>query len=336
MKKKYLKFIILIIILVAAIGIIIFINNKNKMVYNDESALGNTAGNLNNGGLFCEYNDRLYFANPYDGNKLYSMNPDCSDAKKLNGDSIAYINVYGKYIYYAKNNFSPESVGVVFRGALFGVYRTNLNGENSVPLYDKLSGILSLSGNNIYYQHYDDKTALTLYKIRIDGKDNTELSDIEYNPASIYNGKIYFSNISGDHNIKVFDTATDSTYTFYEGNTYLATADNGYVYFIDISNGYALKRINMQTKTVELLNDGRCINYNVYKNKLFYLQEGDNAGLYRMNVDGSQKELVSAGDFTNVNCTSKYTFFQYFNNQGTLYRVPTTERIDSVEQITIQ
>ena len=53
-------------------------NKKNQTVHNNDNAIGNTAGNLINGGLFCEYNDKIYFANPDDYNKLYVMNSDCN------------------------------------------------------------------------------------------------------------------------------------------------------------------------------------------------------------------------------------------------------------------
>ena len=56
------------------------------------------------------------------------MNSDCTDARKLNDDCVAYINVYNNYIYYVKNNFSEETIGAVFRGQLFGLYRCELDG----------------------------------------------------------------------------------------------------------------------------------------------------------------------------------------------------------------
>ncbi|MFQ9402401.1 MAG: DUF5050 domain-containing protein [Eubacterium sp.] len=39
------------------------------------------AGNLNNGGLFCEYNDKIYFAN-HTIITNYIMNSDCTNAMK--------------------------------------------------------------------------------------------------------------------------------------------------------------------------------------------------------------------------------------------------------------
>ena len=70
MKKAITISVITIIGLLLAVLIFLSIRSS-RIVYNNDNAIGNSAGNLNNGGLFCEYNDKIYFANPYDYNKLY-------------------------------------------------------------------------------------------------------------------------------------------------------------------------------------------------------------------------------------------------------------------------
>ena len=67
---------------------------------NDAYTVGNTAGNLNNGGLFCESDGKVYFANAYDNNTLYSMNPNETEQTKLGVNSVASINAGGDYLYY--------------------------------------------------------------------------------------------------------------------------------------------------------------------------------------------------------------------------------------------
>ena len=67
-----------ILLLLMVIAILI-----GRVPLNDENTVGNTPGNLNNGGYFCESDGRVYFANAYDGYALYSMNSDESDLRKL-------------------------------------------------------------------------------------------------------------------------------------------------------------------------------------------------------------------------------------------------------------
>ena len=72
--KKIITTIIIILIAgcIGAGGFIYYRNNKTTL--NNENAVGNTSGNLINGGLFCEYDNKIYFANPNDYNKLYVIN----------------------------------------------------------------------------------------------------------------------------------------------------------------------------------------------------------------------------------------------------------------------
>ena len=326
-----------------ALAVLIFISvRNNRIVYNNDNAVGNTAGNLNNGGLFCEYNDKIYFANPYDYNKLYVMDSDCTNAMKLNDDSVGSINVCGNYIYYVKNNFKQETIGTIFMGQFFGVYRCDLNGESPKALYDQLSGIIALSGNDLYYQHYSDTTPLAFHKVDIAGKKDTKISDTPYSPACVQNQTIYFSDPEGKHNVLSYDTKSGRTSVVYDCNSYLADVENGYIYYIDLSKNYSLVRYNLSNKTLEQLyagtKDSKIINFNVYGNKIFFQLEGDSAetGLYRMNIDGTQIDPIAIGNVTNIHCTSRYTFFQYYEDQGVLYRVSTSGADTSVEQITIK
>ena len=38
---------------------------SRRIAMNPAGTVGNTAGNLNNDGLFCEYDGTVYFLNPY-------------------------------------------------------------------------------------------------------------------------------------------------------------------------------------------------------------------------------------------------------------------------------
>jgi len=128
--KKIITIIVSIVAVIALAGGLTFSYFSTRFKYNSKTAVGNTAGNLNNKGRFCEYDGKIYFANPYDDGHLYVMNSDCSNARALNTDSVYYINVCGNYIYYVRNNLSSAKENS-FTGQMFGVYRTDLDGQNA-------------------------------------------------------------------------------------------------------------------------------------------------------------------------------------------------------------
>ena len=107
-----------ILLLLMVIAILI-----GRVPLNDENTVGNTPGNLNNGGYFCESDGRVYFANAYDGYALYSMNSDESDLRKLGEGSYSFLNVGGDYLYYSMiGNSDDYELG--FIGTPYGVYRS--------------------------------------------------------------------------------------------------------------------------------------------------------------------------------------------------------------------
>lgn len=303
----------------AAIGIASYLGSK--IYYNDEGYIGNTSGNLMNKGLFAEHNGRIYFSNPYDNDALYSMNSDCTNIKKLSDDSVSYINVTDNYIFYVRNNFDPDNAGMLFRGQLYGVIRSKLNGKNGKSLTTDVISSMILLGNRVYYGSYDDGKIQTMYTT-IDKKETATIKGTQIPLYNIIDNKTYYSGTDTDHNIYSFDLSCGLADTLLEGNTYLASMNDDILYYLDMSDNYVLTAYDTLTGTTKILYDGRCVNYNIYDDVIFFqTEDGDNA-LHRMNLDGSNDTIIMTGNSDSISCTSQYTFFTLFG-QNTLYRVPT-------------
>ncbi len=297
-----------------------------RVPLNDESTRGNTPGNLNNGGYFCESDGRVYFANAYDGYALYSMNADESDIKKLNDGSYSFLNAGGDYLYYSMVGKS-DGYDLGFIGTPYGVYRSKLNGRKVVGL-DRCHIVnMQLCGNYIYYEKYDNKEAVSLEKIRIDKKDKKTVAPQSIiNPSCYVDGKIYYNgdDKSKDHYLYALDTATDSTSVIWEGNLWNPIVQDGYVYFMDISNDYRLCRYSLQDDIVEVLTKERLDLFNIYDNYIYYQVSSPTApALKRMFIDGSSPEVVQEGVFQNINITSQYVYFNAFKEPTPVYKTST-------------
>ena len=325
--KKYLRYTIPGAIVIAIIAwILISYIVKHTIPKNPEYATGNTAGNLNSGGLFCEYDDKIFFANPYDSYRLYSMNPDCSNIECISEDSASYINAYGKYVYYIKNNTTATISSVIFRSELCGVVRCKRDGSRDEVLYKGYSTDLSLSGNSLIYNSRRNLEMVT-YRIGTNGKKNTLITAADFSNASVYNGLLYYSNSENNHAIYSMDIDDGVSALFYDGNTYMANIINNKMYYIDLDNNYALTCIDLLTYERQVLTNDRVVLYNVYNNVIYYQKENGTHALIRMNLDGSDKETIVEGDITTIHCTSLYTFFQMYGSE-TLYRIETYNGTD--------
>lgn len=333
MKSKSKSSILPLLLLAAAIVIIITLTAiryfSTKTVFNTTNVSGNTAGNLYNNGLFCEYNDKIYFSNAYDNGNIYVMNSNGTNIQKLYNDTASYINAAGKYIYYARNNLNEDTIGAIFRGNLFGVYRINSDGTNNLCLSDKPCGVVSLGNNKVFYQYYEAETALTLKSISIDGKNEEIVDKSAVKPACIQDGLMYYNNVKNNFNLCTLNIENNSVSEIYEGSCWLPIYDDGYVYFMDVDNNYSLARVNLSTKEKESLNTGRVDTYNLYGDYIYYQEnDSENPRLCRMNKNGSDAQTIIEGNFCNINVTSEYVYFTQFGYETPIYKVSRTGSLD--------
>lgn len=135
--KKRLPIIIIAVLVVVFAGLGFYSHQKSKIKYNTSYVNGNTAGNLYNAGLFCEKNGTVYFANPDDDYRLYSMDTNGNHLKKLSYDRVMYINADDHYVYYVRNNENNGTGFDFFSYARNSLCRIDQNGENT-KILDKI------------------------------------------------------------------------------------------------------------------------------------------------------------------------------------------------------
>ena len=322
--RKPLYFIVPAILIVLLIIAIYFEKRGVRLSPIPEDTIGNTAGNLRGEGRFCEYDGKVYFSNPYDGDALYVMNPDGSDMKRLLNSGVSYINAGGNYLFYYLQSKNGGS-GLGYIRATTGIYRSNLKGKETSCLDSDMATMMVLVGDEIYCQHYNNTDFSSLHKIPAAGSDEEiELSKEIIETASVQNGIIYYGGLSDDHYLRAWDTQTDTAGIVWEGNVSYPTMIGSDVYYMDVDHNYRLFRYNFSSGELTALTDERLDYYNIYENVIYY-QTADTRtpALMRMNLDGSNPEVVMEGVYHRINTTSTYTYFQPFDDDDTIYRTST-------------
>lgn len=323
-KRKNILILSIVGIILIALFLLSFLFGRVTM--NEDYVSGNTAGNLNNGGFYCESDGRVYFSNAYDNNCLYSMNPDETEMVKLTNSPVASINAAGKYLYYSMTSGSSKSGGdgLGYMMQTSGIYRSNLKGKSVVCLDRCHIVSMQLCGNYLYYEKYDNSAGTSLDKIRIDKQDKQTVANEIINPNCYVNGKIYYQGTSKDHYLHALDVATDNHSVVWQGNIWNPIVQDGYVYYMDVSENYRLCRYSLSGDVVEVLTNERIDMFNVYSNYIYYqVSSADAPALKRMMIDGSSQELVMEGVFQNINITSNYVYFNSFNESVPVYKTST-------------
>ncbi len=330
--SKKLKIILPIAMVLIIAGLLVFYFISRRMPSNPPESRGNTAGNLISGGTFCEYGDKIYFSNPYDQGRLYTMDTNCNNIERQSTDSVSYINACGKFLYYIRDNSASTggSNSVIFRGQNYGVVRTRLDGSKETTLYNEFCTDLALAGNSLIF-NANDGTVLSTFSMSTDGgepdlvyRDNFLNASITWNELTNTH-LLFHSSKQTNHSVYALGLETGSRDLYLQGNTYMATEYNGSIYYIDLDNNYALTCVNIAAGTKTVLTKEKVVLYNIYDNLIFIQTETkkDHHALLRMNLDGSNPEEVVQGDIISINCTSKYTFITMYDAPEILYRIPT-------------
>lgn len=315
-------FLTLIILTVLALGGI-YLYSSGRTYLNDEDLVGNTAGNIYNGGLFCERDGRIYFSNDNDDGSLYVMssNADEGSFKKLHYDKAAYINVDENYIYYLRaNNTRENSSGSLLAFNNTGIYRINQNGKKLKLICSNPGSYVTVFGNHVYYQNYDVNSGLYLYRNQTDGSLERLLLQEAVIPSALINNKLYYIGVKENHNLNGLDLLSFTSRSYIEGNFAYPIFFGEYIYYIDQSNNYSLNRMYKDGTDRVTLVDDRISTYNITNSgKYLYYQVDDmeNSKICRMDLTTMETEVLMNGYFKQIHVTNSFVFFKDFNNINT-------------------
>lgn len=66
----------------------------------DSNQMGNTASNINNGGIAVSQGDTIYYSNWSDDGSIYKMDKSGKSSKLIQDKRCSYLNIIGTWIYY--------------------------------------------------------------------------------------------------------------------------------------------------------------------------------------------------------------------------------------------
>ncbi len=308
MKPRNYIFLLCFVILICGIAVLNHLT-ADRVEDVPTGYLGNTAGNLNNGGYFCESDGKVYFSNFYDGGTLYCMNADESDIRKLSKQAVQFLNIIGSHLYYYQcDNLNGSDLGSVIEST--GLYRCTTDGKNVKCLKRGAVNTPLVNGNQIYYLYYDKAQGYALYRMSTSGKNETQITDYIANPACGYQNYIYFNGTEGDHNLYQLNVNTDQITRIWDGSMWNPVYSGGYIYYMDLSADYRICRLNMNSGETQVVTTKRVDFFNVSDDYVFFQTAGsEEPGLYRINKDGSNEILLAGGVHSNLCLTSEYLYF---------------------------
>ena len=318
--NKTLKTILIILATVVIVALLVSYSIfKGRVSSNPDNWVGNTASNLNNGGTFCEYDGKVYFANSADNDALYVMNSDETGVKKITDTAVLSINADSDRIYYAMSiNTNGTGLGYIRKPA--GLYSIKHNGNSSICYTTNPVASALLYGNTLYYQNYQKSSGTTIYSIETNRKNNHEILNQMVNFTCALNDRIYFGNMDGNHHLFEFDPMSELAIATADVDMFMPVVEpDGWVYYMDPTEKYSLRRYSLQTGESQLLSSERLESFNKYGDFIYYQTNSSSPALHRIYYDGTNDTIIADGIYCDIQTTSYYVYFRPFNQPSVTY-----------------
>jgi hypothetical protein len=276
---------------------------------------GNTVGNLANNGLIAQKGDLFFYSNPNDADYLYRIHIDGSDKTSLTSTPTRDINIVGDWVYYSLWSWRYSS-GTSFHG----IYKMRIDGsgvsDEILIIDDAASGVAVVNGW-IYYCNHDANRSV--FKVRLDGSDRTQINRDDSAYISIVEDWIYYKNSSSDGYIyKVRTDGSDRTKLNDEA-CYFMTVEDDWIYYTVVYDGHIYKmRTDGSEKTK--INDDNSDNFNVSNGWVYYSNVDDDDSLYRIRTDGGGRTKLNSYSSEVIHVLGEWVYYVYNN---TFYKIRT-------------
>ena len=306
---------LVLILLIATLVIFNVLSKQSPPI--PPGTVGNTAGNLNNSGLFCEYNGTVYFSNAFDHGSLYAMDTAEGNIRKLSEINACNILAGGDSLYFfCKGNSDHIGLGNARSVKSFNRYHLRSGRITSLTRDTVVKGQLV---DNFLYLLTAGADGPSFYKMSVENKEKTILANYEINPACAESGIIYYNGTQYDHFLYTLDTDTDTSSELWCGNLWNPILQGDYIYYMDVAENYRLCRYCLSQNVIEVLTNDRVDCFNVGYGYIYYQSVGNAPALKCMRTDGSNLQVIAEGTYTNINLTSQYVYFQEYINEAVLY-----------------
>ncbi len=299
-------------------------SEASSQVQDKTSTLGNSTGNLANGGLAAEDGSYIYYVNYFDGGSIWRAEKDGTKAMKLNSDASSYLNVKNGYIYYINNSHNSPSI-----------YCVKTDGTENWEIYD---GIASGPGPIESLILSDD--ALYFLSSGMIFKCESQFSADSYviaNPVEIKvkgsvhrftlgsDGRLYYSLLEGDKEIYyALNTVTNTVEKLCEGlKTESGVNEHaGFLYYSSTEHHLQALDMNKSTPSNKQLilftnNSPTCINAVPSNNhKIVYCAKNE-LRMSQQTSEGSTDIPITQKRAYNINVAGDYVFFTNVDKTAT-------------------
>ena len=289
--------------------------------------IGNTTGNIANGGLAVFYSDSIYFSNGFDGGKIYKVAGESSEITRINNYNSSYLNIIDGQIYYSNldqdgriekliiddktpmtvNNDRSENLIIIDEWIYYinkndwsRIYRVKTDGTNQEKISEDGVTQFWITEDWIYYINIGGVNTRKIYKIGFDGSGRNQLNEHHSRYINLSDEWIYYTGQTTafpepSYIYKMRKDGSESTLICKNDASNINVAD-GWIYYSNWDDGYSIYKISTDGKQNVKLNDHSSRNINVVSDWIIYKADNED-NTYQMRTDGSEVSKIVDNQF---------------------------------------
>ena len=288
--------------------LLLFASCAAKSQVESQGKLGNTAGNIVNGGYVTE-NENFFFWATLSEDKIYKSNKDFSENKEIFEGKFGAteLNVADGYIYFTDG--IPGYLRKMTIDGKNGKILTFFNVENVI-----------VSGERIYYKTIEKEYGKeTVYSCDLNGE-NQIFHTNNVSQFCIDGETIYYTKSDDGHSLWSIDLFGGNSRKLNSEHTINPIFDNKYIYYTTAEN-FNIFRMNKESLQTECINDERCASINIYGDWIYYGANRYLGPLCRMSKDGKIKEVLLDAPVAEINIVDNFVFYRLLENGAGRYRL---------------
>ncbi|HHU49558.1 MAG: DUF5050 domain-containing protein [Caldicoprobacterales bacterium] len=295
-------------------------SEDNSLPSDNKNLMGNTNGNLVNGGRVAVSGQWIYYS-LLDG--IYRMKTDGTEGEMIcsweTNTNPSPLCIIGEWIYYKR--FCPfkikidgseqqqisefEYIGsfrVIDGWMYFGSeYKMKTDGSNVQQINEKncASGnTVNIVDGWIYYYDKDEQGSDSIFKLKIDGTDKQKIYSGRTDNMIVDGDWIYYEEYDSKDLYKMKTDGSDNQLIVEENKILSLNIDGDWIYYggSDESGTRSLCKIKTDGSDKQVLYADNATGICIIEDWIYYGINGDSMEtLYRIRTDGSDRQVISGG-----------------------------------------
>lgn len=270
--------------------------------------LGNTPGNILNGGFAAE-NENFYFWATLGEDKVYKSTKDFSEVQKIfeGRFGAAEINVSDGYVY-----FTDGTPGYL--------QKMTINGEKRRILTLSHVENVIVGGGRIYYKTFElENNTEKVYSCDLEGR-NPILLAKNVSQFCVDGETIYYTRRDDGNALWSMEISGKNQRKLNSEYTINPNFDNKYIYYT-VAESFNIFRMDKQKLQAECINNERCSGVNLLGDWIYYGRNRYIGPLCRMSKDGKIKEVLLNAPIAEVNVVGDFVFYRRLDKDGGRYKL---------------